>query len=268
MDGEAQLNDILTLVLGTLGMLVMLVGIIAFAFLFQRKLIKKERAYRDVEKLLQKQELQSAYKLIEGQDEERKRIAAEIHDNVGNVLATLKIFSDIVVEKEHTPEIRLLNIKINDIVEELTKSIRKISHNLDSSTLKNFGLSVALQQLCQAIQDSGRLQISCIVDLQKPIEGDPSLQIYRIVQELFTNTLKHAKASKVRFEITQLNGEISIIHEDNGVGFDPKKTFNSSMGLQNIKSRTTRLNGEIKILSSNSGTTFIIEIPYNAERSK
>src|SRR5947207_9771663 len=119
MAGEVQLNDLVTLVLGTASMLIMLVAIILFAFLFQKKLIKKERAYREIEKLLQKQELDSAYVLIQGQDEERKRIASDVHDNLGNLLATLKIYSDLVLKKPSEKETDKLNNEINSIIEKL-----------------------------------------------------------------------------------------------------------------------------------------------------
>ncbi|MDZ7650379.1 MAG: ATP-binding protein [Cytophagales bacterium] len=87
--------------------------------------------------------------------------------------------------------------------------------------------------------------------------------MYRIVQELFTNTLKHSEATLMRFEITQVNGDISLIHEDNGVGFNVEAQPSGSMGLQNIRSRIKRLNGELKIQSSSLGSTFIIEIPMS-----
>ncbi|HEY8934925.1 MAG TPA: ATP-binding protein [Cyclobacteriaceae bacterium] len=262
MVGEAQINDLVTLVLGTSAMLLMLVAIIAIAFLFQRKLIKKERAYRDIEKLLQKQELESAYVLIRGQDEERKRIASDVHDNLGNLLATLKIYSDLVLKKPSEAEVDRLNNEINHLIENLTTEVRKIAHSLDFSTLKNFGLTAAIEQLCEAITNSGKINVTSIIDVQRsPEDGDSLLNLYRIVQELFTNTLKHAQASQIRFEITQVNSEITIIHEDNGVGFDVEAAANKSMGLQNIQSRVNLMHGDMKIQSSPNGSAFIIEIP-------
>jgi len=261
MAGEIQINDLVSLVLGTSGMLVMLMAIIAFAFLFQRKLIKKERAYREIEKLLQKQELKSAYAIIEGQEDERRRIASDIHDNMGSMLATLKIYSDLIVGQPQDIEMKRLNTKINEIAETLTDEVRKISHSLDASTLKNFGLQAAIEQLCEAIRDSGKVQVVSFIDLNNQVDGETSLHIYRIVQELFTNTLKHANASSVRSEITQTKDYLSIIHQDNGIGFDTAAPQSDSMGLQNIRSRVGKLNGEFKIQSSSDGSTFIIEIP-------
>jgi signal transduction histidine kinase len=261
MDSSTPLNDIVTLVLGTSAMLVMVITIIGFAFLFQRKLIKKERAYRDIEKLLQKQELKSAYALIEGQEQERKRIATDIHDNVGNLMATLKIYSDLVLKKDQDQEMRRLNQKINDITETVTSEVRKISHSLDSGIVQNFGLKAAIDQLSEAVQSSGKIEFATQYDLAKPLTSETSLHIYRIIQELITNTLKHAKATKARLEMTQVNGEISIIFEDNGVGFDANSETKVGLGMQNIRSRISHLEGELTIHSSAIGTTFIIEIP-------
>ncbi len=262
MASEVQVNDLVTLVMGTASMLIMLVAIILFALLFQKKLIKKERAYREIEKLLQKQELQSAYVLIQGQDEERKRIASDVHDNLGSLLATIKIYSDLVVKNKSDEKVDNLNEQINHLIVNLIAEVRKIAHSLDSGTLTNFGLDAAIEQLCETITNSGKIIVDSIIDVhQLPKDGESALNIYRIVQELFTNTLKHAQATKIRFEITQLNDEISIIYEDNGIGFDVEVASHKSMGLQNIRSRVNRLHGELKIQSSANGSTFIIEIP-------
>jgi hypothetical protein len=262
MASEVSVNDLVTLVLGTASMLLMVVAIIGFAFFFQRKLINKERAYRDIEKLLQKQELQSAYSLIQGQDDERKRIASEVHDNLGSMLATAKIYSGLTLKEQSTDEVNRLNRELNELILKLTVEVRKISHSLYANTLKNFGLAAAIEQLCQAISNSSKINVVSIIDVNQTPGGEPMLHIYRIVQELFTNTLKHAQATAVRFEITQINGgEITIIYEDDGIGFDVQAAHTSSMGLQNIRSRVQRLHGEIKIDSSSRGSTFIIEIP-------
>src|SRR5688572_6321894 len=149
MASQIQLNDIYTLVIGTSAMLAMVTAIIAFAFLFQRKLLKKQNAYREIEKLLQKEELKSAYALIEGQEQERKRIAEDLHDNLGSMLATLKIYSDLLIKKEITPDIRGMVEKISELTDHATEETRRVSHNLDSGTLKHFGLKTAITQLCE-----------------------------------------------------------------------------------------------------------------------
>lgn len=261
MGSMFQQNELITLVLGTSSMLLMFAAIIFLAFLFQRKLNKKQQEFREIEKLLEKQELKSAYLLIEGQDQERRRIAAEIHDNVGNLLATLKIFSDLVLLKEQDPELKRLNRKINEITETVTVEIRKISHSLDTGTIQNFGLKPAIDQLSEALQSSGKLEFFTQIDSEISLSKNTAMHLYRIIQELITNTLKHSKATKARLEITQVENEISAIFEDNGIGFDVSSTANSGIGLQNIQSRINHLQGELTIHSTDKGSTFIMEIP-------
>lgn len=256
-----QQNELVTLVLGTSSMLLMFAAIIFLAFLFQRKLNKKQNEFREIEKLLEKQELKSAYLLIEGQDQERKRIAAEIHDNVGNLLATLKIFSDLVLLKEQDEDLKRLNLKINEITDTVTKEIRKISHSLDTGTLQNFGFKPAIEQLQEALQSSGKLELITQIDSLIALPKDSAIHLYRIIQELITNTLKHSKASKARLEITQVDNDLSAIYEDNGIGFDPVFQQKSGIGLQNIQSRINKMQGELTIHSSEKGSTFIMEIP-------
>jgi two-component system, NarL family, sensor kinase len=256
------MNDVLILVLGTSALLVMITFVISFAFLFQRRLIRKQKEFSEIEAMLKKQELASTYALIRGQDDERKRIASDIHDNIGSMLATLKIYSDLIVKRPQDDESFHLNQKINWLIEGLILDIRKISHSLDTGTLTDFGLRKAIEQLCETIHNSRKVDLKCILDLESPIGADASLHLYRVIQELFTNTLKHARATRIRIEITEVTGEISIIYEDNGIGFDPATQSNTSMGLRNIRSRILKLGGELSIQSSPLGSTFIIEIPF------
>lgn len=106
------MSDLGYLIFGTASMVLMMMAIILFVYIYQRKLKKKALAYQEIEELMQKQELESAYAIIEGQEQERKRIAADLHDNVGGLLATLKIYSDLIIVKTEPDEIRRLNVKV------------------------------------------------------------------------------------------------------------------------------------------------------------
>ncbi len=251
------------LVIGTSAMILMIMVIIAFALAFQRKLAKKAREYREIEKLVQQQELQSAYFVIEGQEHERKRIAAELHDNIGGHLATLKIYSDLTLTKDNPEDLNRFIKKVNEISISLGDEIRKISHELDLRTLSGFGLKVAVEHLCEAVTNSGKLIAIPVIDIQGYIDDLESFHLYRIIQELVTNTLKHSGATQLRIEITQIEEYITLIYEDNGRGFD-LETINKGMGIQNIKTRVKQVNGNLTIDASIKGTTFIIEIICHA----
>lgn len=263
MVGEIEITDVSYLILGTSSMLFMVLAIIGFAFIFQRKLAKKAKAFQEIERLMQNQELQSAYSVIEGQEQERKRIAAELHDNIGGLLATLKIYSDLVLDKQPGPDVNRLNKEINQVSDKLGEEVRKLSYELDLRTLSAFGLKTAVSQLCEAINESGKISVDSVVDITRPINDEMiSLNIYRVIQEMFTNTLKHTSASKVRVEITQIENELTVIFEDNGQGFDVH-AVKPGMGLKNIRSRVNRIQGALTVDSSFKGTTYIIELKYN-----
>lgn len=254
------MSELVYLLLGTAAMVLMMAAIIWFICIFQRKLADKAKAFQEIEKLMQKQELQSAYLLIEVQEQERKRIAAELHDNVGSLLATLKIYSDLSVSQTDQEDIKRLNGKMNVITESLGLEVRKLSHKLDLSALSGFGLKAAVMQLCEAINESGKLNVISVIDLGKPLAEDISIQLYRIIQEFFTNTLKHAMATGVRIEVTAIGSDIILIYEDNGKGFDIGNDAQAGMGIRNINSRVAHINGKLTFDSTLNGTTYILEL--------
>lgn len=263
MAGEVGLSQSTYLILGTLAMILMVLAVIAFAVAFQRKLAGKARAYQEIEKLMQKQELQSAYFVIEGQEQERKRIAAELHDNIGGLLATLKIYSDLSLNKNEKEDVKRLNHKINEVSSTLGDEVRKLSHELDLRTLSGFGLKVAVEHLGEAITASGKITVTPVIDTLRPVVEAVSLHLYRVIQELVTNSLKHSGASHIRIELTQIDSDLTLIYEDNGHGFD-LLTAKKGMGLQNIQTRVNQINGKLTFDSSANGTTCIIEITNHA----
>jgi len=254
------MNNAIYLILGTSVMVLMMFAICLFLYLFQRNLAAKAKAYDEIEKLVQKQELHSAYALIEGQEQERQRIAEELHDNIGGLLATLKIYSDLTLEKKNSTDVHRLNQRINIISENLGQEVRKLSHQLDLKTLSGFGFRAAMQQLCEAINESAKLTVLSVIDLQQPIGEITALNLYRIIQELLTNTLKHALATHVRLEVTQIDYDITVIYEDNGKGFDKEVAGMNGMGTKNINSRINLMKGKLTLDSTNRGTTYIIEL--------
>ncbi len=260
MFGQIQLTDSLVLIAGTSAMLLMLITIISLAFLFQRKLIKKQKAYHDIQQLMKEQEISSAYRLIQNQEDERKRIAGDLHDNVGNLLASLKIYSDLIQNTDDRSKIIAFNEKIASITENVTTEIRRISHHLDSSIVLNFGFQVAVNQLAEALHDSGKIKFESAINISEPLTRQTSLHLYRIIQELMTNTLKHAKATKARLEVNQIQEDINLIFEDNGIGFKEEALMKPSIGLQNIRSRLKHLQGNMSLDSNRYGTTVIIDV--------
>jgi len=258
------MNDLFVLVLGTLVTALTVCAVIFFAYIFQRKLYRKEREYQNIEKLLRKEELRSVYAFVEGREQERKRISEDLHDNLGSLLATLRLYADQLGDTCEPERVNYLSEKINIVLAQALAETRRLSHELSSANVNSQGLLPSLLNLCDLIRSSGKLQVVHQIEISQPVDSQVALHIYRVIQEMFSNTLKHASASRVRLEIVQFPAEyISLIFEDDGKGFDREKV-QQGLGLKNIRSRVNLLAGDLAIDSKEGiGTSFNIEIPLS-----
>ncbi|MCF6359986.1 MAG: sensor histidine kinase [Cyclobacteriaceae bacterium] len=249
------------LILGTSGMLLLTVAIILFVYLYQRKLIRRKLAYQKIQDMLQKQELNSAYAILQAQDKERKRIAQDLHDNMGSILVTLNMYADTLEAVKKDKDVKQLARQISKLAQQANTANRNVAHSLDSGTLRHFGLKTALTDLAEAIKQANGMQIALEMDFTKIENVKTGVNLYRIVQELFNNTLKHAEATRIGLELTEAKGRLCLIYEDNGIGFDTAEVKENSMGLANLKARAESIGGEITIDSAlGKGTTAILEV--------
>ncbi|MFK7787855.1 MAG: sensor histidine kinase [Crocinitomicaceae bacterium] len=255
-------GDLAILLIGTSGMLLMLIAFMTFAYRNQKQLMKKEVKVREINELLKSEELKSAYSLLEGQDNERQRISNDLHDRMGGQLSTIKIYLDLLNDTELDDEQQKL---LNNILESTSTSIqevRAIAHDLNNSTLKYYGLQKAIEHLCEAINASKKTTVSYHISINHELNGRMIRDIYHIIQELITNTLNHASASNIHIELTILKDELNLIFEDNGVGFNIDDTY-AGIGLKSIRLRVERYHGILTLDSKpNRGSSFIIEIPF------
>ena len=262
MEGQTNnLNLEWILILGTGGMLLLTTAIVMFIYLYQRKLIKQKLKYQKIEDLLKQQELKSAYAMLAGQEKAHKRIAQELHDNLGSILVTLNMFADSLQNKKDPEALKQLASRISEVAQQANETTRQISHSLDSGVLKHFGLEIAVKELMTALGESGSLHVENHIQITTQLDSELSMNIYRIIQELVNNTLKHSHASKITLELNQIKDHLSLIYYDNGVGFN-KEDIEPGMGLKNLESRVDNLDGSITIDSQpNKGTTTIIDVP-------
>ncbi|MEP1035328.1 sensor histidine kinase [Ekhidna sp.] len=248
------------LILYLFSFLLILASIATYLFFNQRRKRLKEASNKQIRDILQEQEMKATYALLDGQDKERKRIAAELHDNLGSILVTLNMYAD-TLQNKNPKEIQSLAKKISEVSQLANEETRKISHSLDSGLLKHFGLEAAIRQLTEAVSTARGIQFQLSLQIEK-ISSETGLEIYRIIQELVNNTLKHSQCTKVHLAFDQLGHSLSIIYEDNGIGFN-KAEIVAGMGLKNIENRVKKLDGELTIDSSpGKGSTFIIEITH------
>ena len=204
--------------------------------------------------------------LMEGQELERKRLAREIHDGIGPILSTVKMnLANIEGDVENLmPDLKEKFQKSYKLIDEAAGDLRSISHNLMPKVLSDFGLSEALETLCEKIDAARSVNIDFInVGLDHRLNEVTELGLYRISQELLNNTLKYAQATKVTLQLIKRDETIRLMYEDDGIGFYPDSVA-SGIGLMNIENRARALAGQSVVDSRpGKGMTATIEIPIN-----
>lgn len=230
----------------------------------QEKLIEQQK----FEKALKDYELHSLDIMLEGQEKERQRIANDLHDNLGSMLATLKLnFENLKLRKnELREEENKLYERTDELIEEAYQKVRRIAHAKNAGVFASEGLIPAIKKLADKISIPGKLQIQVVAfGFNERLENTLEITIFRAVQELSTNIIKHSQANEATIHLTNHDENINIIIEDNGVGFDSSNADTADgMGLQNIKKKIAQLGGTLEIDSTpGRGTTIIIDIPVN-----
>ena len=238
--------------------------ILLLLIFYQRSVSRKNKiiAGQKIRQLEEEKKLLAARFLIEGEEKERKRIAKELHDGLGVLLSTAKM--QFTAIKDQSPGNRSLIQRAVKLLEQATGDVRKISHNMMPGLLTKFGLYDAVEELFEQLADTKELSVDVeIHGDKKRLPENTEIMLYRIIQELVNNTLKHAKASNVAIQIIVLSQQLSIDYSDDGVGFDIEETLvRKSVGLTSINSRVNFLNGNIDIQSKpGKGVQFHITIP-------
>jgi len=225
----------------------------------QKRLNKTQEAfnYQKIKSLMKKQELELVKASIEGQDTERKRLARGLHDSIGSNMAAIQLqFAEL-------PEGSTRLQKIKNDLSETYEQIRELSHNLLPKRIRQNDYSVVLNEYIKNIDEIADVKINLSVTEKDIInQADKHLQseIFAILQELISNTLKHAKANVIDIQLEVIEDVIYLSYEDDGVGFDSKKIHNG-IGLKNMKDRVHQLSGNCIIDSHpQRGTLFRMEV--------
>ena len=200
---------------------------------------------------LEKQNVQQYTKqLLEKTEEERKRIASDLHDSVSHELLSLK---NSFEEKSN-----IANTKIDSIIND----IRIISRNLHPIMFDKIGLKGSVEQLVERTQSVNDFMVTAELDYNETLSTSDELQLYRIIQESLSNIIKYANAVAAKITISEKNNSLFVEIKDNGKGFDVTETLNgkNAFGLHNIIERSRVIGGEAKIHSDTNGTVVTIEI--------
>ncbi len=204
----------------------------------------------------------SAQTEIDTLERERARMAADLHDEVGPVLSALKLRLNSLELKDPDDEDELE--KTNDQIDRLMKRMREISFDLMPNSLMRKGLAAAVKEFIDYIGRSSSMRIHFRAD-KLALSQTQSINLYRIVQEVIHNTVKHARASELAITLTRDKNGLVLTTKDNGVGFnyDSRKSEATGQGLRNLLNRTEMLGGKMFFESGKGkGTTYIFEVPY------
>jgi signal transduction histidine kinase len=240
------------------------ITLITFILLYLRQRAVKDRiiAQQRIQQLEEEKKLLAAKALVEGQEDERKRIARELHDGLGVLLSTTKMqFSTL---KDKSPENKEIIERASKLLEQASGDVRKISHNMMPGLLTKFGLYEAVDDLFDKVSETEGITVR--TDIPEDAERLPEnseIMLYRIIQELVNNTLKHAEAKKIEIQMQLLPDHLDIIYSDDGRGFNvEEKVESKSIGLSSIQSRVNFLNGKLQVSSSpGKGVSYSIKVP-------
>lgn len=256
--------------------LILLMVIVIFAALWRIKLIQNRRKAdaaefevrnkaSEINRMVQENELQLLQTVMITEDKERKRIANDLHDRLGAELASLKLAVNTLFDKKaEAAEVEQRLSLISRTVDSVMTEVRAASHNLESPTLRDFGLKAALEGLRDTLIVAGKYEFELVLHgLESRLDLQTEMSLFVIVKEFVTNTVRHAQARSIAVQIVRSASGLNLTYEDDGKGIKiNEQVMKPGLGLQSVYSRVKALGGEIKIDSAESrGTHITIDLP-------
>jgi signal transduction histidine kinase len=239
------------------------VFVILFFIRYQRRLLAQQEARLKAEADYQRDLLKTT---INSQEAERNRIAKELHDEIGAMLTTTKLYSGQINSELEEDALQTVTEKMNLLFDDMIQNTRRISQDLRPVILEKLGLVEGIESLVDTINESGKIEISFIQSEVNFADKQRELNLYRIIQELLNNTLKHAEATEVQISLKGMGAVSKLTYRDNGKGIDHSHLkHKKGIGIKNIESRVSILSGNIKYNPVKKGVEIEIEIPKEEE---
>lgn len=240
--------------------------LVLLAYLMYRNYAAKKRINEQkIQQLETQQQLTATEAVLKGEEQERSRLAKDLHDGLGGMLSGIKYsFANMKGNLIMTPDNVHAFDRGMDMLDSSIQEMRRVAHNLMPEALVKFGLDIALKDFCNDINHTGALQVSYqSFGLDEPaIPQTTAIAVYRIVQELINNTIKHSGATHAIVQLSKTGGTITLTVEDDGKGFDPD-VLNTSKGIgwENIRHRVNFLKGKLDVNTEpGKGTSVLIEL--------
>lgn len=258
------INDILLMIIG-IAVMVVLFSSVFLAFIINQK--KKFQFQQGLQQMREAQQNQLIEAAVRSEELERHRIAEVLHDEVGAILSSSKLH----LQGVNKDNMDLRNAKLFEKSEELLNEgihkVRTISHNLHSNILKEFGLNEAISHFVSKLTNEAIIKSSVTLDPSyTTINPENDISIYRMIQEILNNIIKHANCSFIRINSMYLNPilRIAIVHDGNGLSqeqFETLRYKKEGLGLKNIQNRMILLKGDIRFEKTDDGFQIIINVP-------
>lgn len=258
---QIERKNILNYILIGSAAVLLIFSIFLYRYFRQKQALQQQR----IAELEKSKQLTATEAILKGEEQERKRLAKDLHDGLGGMMSGIK-YSMQTMRRNlvMTPENQQAFERNMDMLDSSINEMRRVAHNMMPEALVKFGLDTALNDFCSDVDQTGSLQVSyqSIGISNEAIPQTTAITVYRIVQELINNTMKHASAKSVIVQVTKTNGSISITVEDDGKGFNTSMLHsNKGIGWSNIKNRISYLNGKLDVRSDiGKGTSVHIEL--------
>jgi signal transduction histidine kinase len=244
--------------IGTLGMVLLALSLFFFFVTYQKRMLKKQLELNETKAKQQEEILRNT---ISAQEKERKRIAQDLHDEVGAMLSVVKLNVGRIEKKSEEAVAKGLAVETKTYLDEVITQVRRISRSLLPPSLEKLGLFFALEELANWVNKSEQLKIVCWKSGEQ-FRFDPKkeLAVFRIIQELLNNAIKHSGAGTIYIKSRfSPNNKLMISVTDNGKGFKIEEKMVTGLGLKNLESRTQLIGANFKLKSvPGKGTTAII----------
>ena len=246
-------------------------GFLGFRNLRNRQQLAKQQdelQQQRIRELEKDKQLVAVDSLLKGQEEERSRLAKDLHDGLGGLLSGVKFsLSNMKDNLIITPDNMAVFERSLDMIDTSIKELRRVAHNMMPEMLTKFGLDEALKEYCNTVNATGLISLKYqSLGMETRLDSAIEISIYRIIQELLNNILKHAVASEAFIQLIRENDRLNIVVEDNGKGFDTALLEKSKgAGWVNIRSRVEYLKGQLEVHSQpGKGTLINIECPLTS----
>lgn len=233
---------------------------VLFYYVYQNDKLKRKNKQKDIQQKIQLNIINAG---IDGQENERKKIASFLHDNINSLLSSVGLHLNTFSVQNDIQSEELQKAKA--ILEDAHDRLRDMSHELIPALLVRFGLVYAIEDLCEKNSNSGlQFEFSSSLSTTKRYNEKFEVKIYFIVSELFSNIIKHSDAKKAQISLHEKKDQLIIIIHDDGKGFNSEKLNQEGFGLNRIRARIKKLKGNFAIISranESTGTSIKIKVP-------